>query len=58
MRHWAYDKYSVDEPRHWEFYVGMMGPWMATSDEGVKKCESNGVVPFTVSHPEVLYRGW
>merc|ERR1719238_2566598 len=58
MRHWAYDKYSVDEPRHYEFDVGMMGPWMVTSDEGVKKRESGDFVPYTVSHPQVLHWGW
>jgi hypothetical protein len=58
MRHWAYDKYSVDEPRYFEHQVEVMGPWMVTSDEGRKTCESKYFVPFTVSHPKVLHWTW
>jgi hypothetical protein len=58
MRHWAYDKYSEDEARFYEYAVKLMGPWMVTQDEGTHTCESRTFVPFVVSHPKPLHWGW
>ena len=55
-RHWQYDKYYIEEQRHYQHHVKVLGPWFMP--DGQESSYRKDFLPMTLSHPKNIHWGW